>query len=172
MINFNVMDIKFSDLVQYFKDIATKHKSIGQTPGEKHFYRFEIDEVLSGLKNINYPALILEGYRCDFTDDLADNILKNRSGAFILLDHVNDIGDFDQIHLVWDNLENIADDILIRIKRDKRDSFNKTIKDFKIGSVEYSLLANEQDRNYGIRCTFTISSPLTAVRENSNWITD
>lgn len=172
MINFNAMDIKFSDLVQYFKDIASKHKGIGQKANEKHFYRFEIEEVLSGLKNINYPALILESYRCDFTDDLGDNILKNRSGAFILLDHVNDIGDFDQMHQVWDNLENIADDILIRIKRDKRDSFNKTIKDFKIGSVEYSLLANEQDRNYGIRCTFTISSPLTGVRENTIWITE
>ena len=166
------MKSSFNDLIDYFKIIAAQHVDIGHSENENHFYRFEIEEVLSGLKSINYPALILEGYSCDFNDSLSDNILKNRNGAFILIDHLSDLGDFEKMHEIWNDLEVIADDIILRIKADKRDSSNKTIKDFKIDSVEYSLLANEQDRNFGIRCTFTISYPLTAVRENTCWTTE
>lgn len=165
------MNTKFSELVHYFRTIAAQHNAIGHSYQQNHFYRFEIDEVLSGLKNMNYPALILEGYRCWFTDQLSDNILKQRSGAFILMGHLNDPGDFDGMHSIWDDLEEIADEIIARIKQDKRDPQSRIIRDIDLGSVEYALIANEQDRNYGIRVTFTISSPFSAGLEPLNWNT-
>ena len=163
------MNNKFSDLVQYFREIACQHIAIGHSATENHFYRFEIDEVLIGLKTINYPALVLEGYRCNFIDHQSDNILKDRTGAFILLDHLNDLGDFDTMHAIWDKLEGIADDIIIRIKKDKRDSQSKVIRDFDISSVEYTLIANEQDKNFGVRCTFKIESPFPGDFDESKW---
>ena len=45
------MNTKFSELVQYFREIATQHIEIGHSATENHFYRFEIDEVLIGVKN-------------------------------------------------------------------------------------------------------------------------
>ena len=103
---------KFSDLVIYFETLASEHKEIQHLPEKKHFYRFELDEVLSGINNINYPALILEGYSISFKDNKSDNVLKTREGAFMLIDYVNDIGDYNKIHEVWDKLESIGDDIL------------------------------------------------------------
>ena len=47
------MNTKFSELVQYFREIATQHIAIGHSATENHFYRFEIDEVLIGLKTVN-----------------------------------------------------------------------------------------------------------------------
>ena len=47
------MKSKFSDLIQYFRTLATQHVDIGHSLTDKHFYRFELDEVLTGLKKVN-----------------------------------------------------------------------------------------------------------------------
>ena len=163
------MKSKFSDLIQYFRTLATQHVDIGHSDTDKHFYRFELDEVLTGLKKVNYPALILEGYRYSLTDKQSDNVLKERSGAFMLLGHLNDIGDYDAMHQLWDKLEMICDDIIVRIKSDKRNPVATAIRDFDLGSVNVALIANENDKNYGIRCTFTISSPLPTDVNPEKW---
>lgn len=163
------MKVQFSDLIQYFSTLASQHVSIGHSTTEKHFYRFELDEVLTGLKKVNYPALILEGYRYSLADKQSDNVMKERSGAFMLLGHLNDIGDFDAMHQLWDDLETICDDIIVRIKADKRNPTTKAIRDFDLGSVNVALIANENDKNYGVRCTFTISSPLSTDVNPQKW---
>jgi len=116
------MAAKFSQLVTYFENLARTHVDIGHTDQEKHFFRMEVDEVLAGINrtDVKYPFLILEGYGYDFTDSKSDNLLKNRSGAFMLLDHVSDSSDFEAIHAVWDHMEEIGDEILVRMKTDKR----------------------------------------------------
>ena len=114
------MATRFTQIVQYFENLARQHVGIQHTNTEKHFYRFEIDEVLSGLGSINYPAMILEAYAIEYDDNKSDNVMKNRKGAFILLGNVPDRGDHDSIHELWDELEEIGDDILARIRADKQ----------------------------------------------------
>lgn len=164
------MAAKFSDLVAYFKLLAQKHVAIQHTDTEKHFYRFELDEVLSGLKDINYPALILEGYRFNYKDNRSDNQMKTRDGAFILLGHLSDVNDFDAIHQLWDDLEAIGDDLVAKIKADKRNMATKAVKDFNVESVEGNLIANDMDKNFGIRFTFSISSPAPMDVDPTKWI--
>ena len=159
---------KFSELVAYFENLATKHLDIGHTPLKKHFYRFELDEVLSGLKNVNFPALIMEGYKFDFCDNKSDNIQKKRQGAFILLDHVSDRGNYTKIHEAWDKLEEIGDDILAKIKADKR-VINNPIVNFEISEVSANLIANEISNCYGIRYLFTIERKFYAVVKLEKW---
>jgi hypothetical protein len=163
------MASRFSDIIAYFKKLASEHISIGHSEDEKHFYRYEIDEVLGGLKDINYPAFILEGYRYGYIDNKSDNFLKERTGAFILLQHLDDIGDYDQIHQIWDDLEEICDDIIARIKADKSKKEARAVKDFNLGSVNVALIANEHDRSYGVRCTFTIASPKSMEVDPDKW---
>jgi len=162
----------FSNLIEYFENIARTHVSIQHTDNEKHFFRFELDEVLNGINrtDVAYPMLILEGYSYDYTDNKSDNIIKNRSGAFILLDHCPDISDYGKIHEIWDNLESIADDILIRIKFDKRNPLTPVVRGFEFSSVESKLIANEIGNSIGIRITFTISSPVSSDIDISRWI--
>jgi hypothetical protein len=163
------MSAKFSDIIEYFKLLATQHIEIGHSDNEKHFYRFELEEVLTGLKKVNYPALILEGYRYSFLDNKTDNVLKKRTGSFMLVGHLRDIGDYDAMHELWDKLEGICDDILGRIKSDKHNPLARAVRDFDLNSVEVALLANEQDKNYGIRCTFTITSPRSMDVDPDKW---
>jgi len=163
------MNAKFSETIQYFQTIAAQHVAIGHSISEKHFYRLELEEVLGSLKNVNYPAFILEGYRFKLSDKLSDNVQKERTGAFILIDHVHDRGDFDSMHEVWDAMESICDDIIARIKADKRNPAIKSVRDFDLNSIQGALIANETDRNYGIRITYTLVSSLSTDVDPDMW---
>jgi len=162
---------KFSDLVTYFENISRLHKSIAHSESQKHFFRFEIDEVLSGLNRTDseYPMLILEGYHYDFTDNGSDNILKNRRGAFILLQKITDITNHDEIHQAWDDLEQIGDHILARIKTDKYNQFTPVVRDFQFSSVDARTILNEIGNDAGIRYSFTLTSPAPADVDQSRW---
>lgn len=161
-------DKKFSAFVEYCKLLATEHVNIKHTDHEKHFYRLELEEVLTGLQGINYPALILEGYRFGFRDAKSDNPIKTRSGAFILLDHVSDPGDYNRVHEVWDALEEIGDDILARIKADKRVS-TAPVYGFDLENVSATLIQNELDNNYGIRFLFDIDCQMAMDVDPLKW---
>ena len=162
---------KFSDLVTYFENLAKKHKAILHSEEERHFFRFEIDEVLAGINrsDVNYPMLILEGYSFDYTDNKSDNLLKNREGAFVLLDHVPDSTDFMAIHEIWDALEVIGDDILAKIRADKRNPLTPAVRNFGYDSVKAQLIMNEVGSSAGIRFSFTITSPASTDVNTSKW---
>ena len=166
------MNTKFSDLIAYFRMLAAQHVAIGHTAEEKHFYRLELEEVLTNLKNVNYPALILEGYRYGFSDKLSDNVLKERTGAFVLIDHLTDPGDYDAMHAIWEHMEEICDELIARIKADKRSPTTRAVRDFDLNSVQVALIANDGDRNYGLRCTYTLKSPFATDVDATKWNTD
>ena len=163
---------KFSELITYFENLARSHKDILHSDDEKHFFRMEIDEVLAGINrtDVNYPMLILEGYGFEFTDNKSDNLLKNREGAFILLDHVSDISDHNLIHEKWDEMEEIATEILIKIKSDKRNPLTPVVRNFEFDTVNGSLILNEIGNDVGIRLTYTITSPVTNDVNPDKWI--
>jgi hypothetical protein len=165
---------KLSQLVSYFENLARSHKDIGHSDLEKHFFRMEVDEVLAGINrtDVQYPFLILEGYSYDFTDNKSDNLLKNRRGAFILMDHVSDPSDYQSIQQVWENMEEIGDQLLIRIKADKRNPRIAAVRDFDFSSVEALLIANEIDGNYGIRFTYTLTSPHPNEIDPTKWLSE
>jgi hypothetical protein len=165
---------KFADLISYFENIARKHKDILHTDHEKHFFRMEIDEVLEGINrsDVAYPMLILEGYSFDFTDNKSDNLLKNRQGAFILLDNISDNSDHNTIHQKWDDLEEIATEILVKIKSDKKNPLTPVVRNFDFESVNVSLILNQIGNDVGVRITYTITSPITNDPNPEKWMAD
>ena len=162
---------KFSELITYFENLARSHKDILHSDDEKHFFRMEIDEVLAGINrtDVKYPMLILEGYGFGFTDNRSDNLLKNREGAFIILDHVSDISDYGLIHQKWDELEEIATEILVKIKSDKRNPLTPVVRNFEFDNINASLLLNEIGNDVGIRLTYTITSPVMNDVNPDKW---
>lgn len=162
----------FSDLIAYFENLARTHVDILHTDTKKHFFRFELDEILTGINrsDVAYPMLALEGYTCKFTDNNSDNILRNRDTAFTLMDNCPDISDYTKVHAIWDKLESIADDILIRMKIDKRNPLTPVIRSFDFSSVEVNLIANEIGNSIGVRVSFTVSSPVPSDVNPDKWI--
>jgi hypothetical protein len=165
------MAAKFSDLVTYFQSIAEEHIELRHTATAKHFYRFELDEVLSGMcSNIKYPALILEGYDFNYSESNSDNIRKKRSGAFILIDRASDPKDYNRIHEIWDEMEEIGEDILIKMKADKESRLVPVLRDFNINECDGVPLSVLQLGQHGVRFTFNLSSPVNNIIDSSKWL--
>ncbi len=166
------MNASFSDIVNYFELLATTHRDIGHSPRKKHFIRLELDELLSGLNrtDIAYPLLVLEAYSYKFTDHNSDNVLKNRSIAFMLIDHVSDAGDYTAIHATWDKLETIADELFRRIRADKRNPAINAVRDFQIDDVEAEIVYTELNSHTGLRFTFDIKSTFVTDINPDKWL--
>jgi hypothetical protein len=164
------MAAKFSDLVAYFQKIASEHVDIQHSATNKHFYRFELDEVLTGMcGNMKYPALILESYEINYSESTSDNIRKRRSGAFILLDKVKDLKDFNRVHEVWDEMEVIGDDILVKMKADKESRLVPVLRDFNINECSGTLLSIAELGQHGIRFTFNITGAQNGIVDTEKW---
>jgi hypothetical protein len=165
------MAAKFSDLVDYFEDIARKHILIKHTNNVKHFYRFELDEVLTGMcSDIKYPALILEAYDFNYAESNSDNIRKKRFGAFMLIDKVSDMKDFNRIHQVWDEMEQIGDDILVKMKADKESRLVPVLRDFDINNCDGVPLDVRTLGQFGVRFTFSLTSAINNNVDETRWL--
>jgi hypothetical protein len=164
------MKAKFAEFVDYFEQLAREHVDILHTDQEKHFFRIELEEILTGLRSrIRYPALILEGYDFVFKDQNSDNVHKEVSCAFTVLDHVKDKGDFDQIHLVWQQMEEIGDEICIRILDDKRSRSVDVLSHFHLTNVRGALLVDTSLLHYGVRYEFVVSWPVENDIDPEKW---
>jgi hypothetical protein len=96
--------------------------------------------------------------------------LKNRQGAFILLDHISDNSDHNTIHKKWDELEEIATEILVKIKSDKINPLTPVVRNFDFESVNVSLILNQIGNDVGVRITYTITSPVTNDPNPGKWL--
>ena len=164
------MKSKFKDLVEYFQLIAENHSGILHTDSQKHFFRFELEEFMTGMKaKINYPALILEGYDFNFIDSQSDNVHKSINCAFMLIGKVSDKGDFDSIHDLWDTLEEIGDEIIVRILDDKRQRNIEVLSYFDINDVSGAPLTDVSLIHYGFRYDFKLSWPVNNDIDTDKW---
>jgi hypothetical protein len=164
------MAAEFADLVSYFEKLAREHTEIGHSATEKHFYRFEVEELLIGMATkIKYPALVLEGYDFLYQDSGSDNVIKKRNGAFMLLTHVKDPLDFNEIAQAIDRLEMIGDDILVRMKADKADRKVPVLRGFNIFESDGLMLRVAQTGQYGLRFSFSLSSAVNNNVDSTRW---
>lgn len=165
------MAAEFADLVSYFERLAREHIEIKHSASEKHFYRFEVEELLVGMiTKIKYPALVLEGYDFMYQDSGSDNVIKKRNGAFMLLTHVTDPLDFNAIAQAIDRMEKIGDDILVRMRADKASRAVPVLRGFNIYESDGLMLKVAQTGQYGLRFSFSLSSPVNNNVDTARWI--
>lgn len=165
------MAAKFNDLVTYFKSLAERHVDIRHSATAKHFYRFDLDEVITGMcSNIKYPAFILEGYDFNYRESDSDNIRKKRSGAFIIIDRVKDQKNFDEIHEAWDKCEEIGNDFLMKMREDKESGLYPVLRDFNISEVEGIPFPVISLGQYGVRFSFSMESAVNNEVDESKWL--
>lgn len=123
------MQQSYNQIGDYFGELASRHKGI-QT-----YCRYELDELLDMSISIpGFPALVLEGFDFDYGGSMTDNVLKNRNGAFCLVDKC-DVTDARKRTDVLERLEIIGEQILMKMVDDKRKG-NPLLTSFDIGSAE------------------------------------
>jgi len=162
-------DHKFLDVISYFEKLATEHVAIKHGPFNKHFFRLEFDELMTGLhEEACFPAVVLESYTFTLDDARADNGIKHRDGAFMLIDMVPDASDLDAVHQTWEKLEEIGDDFFARIQSEKRLP-SSPFRSFKLSSVSATLITNEPLNTVGIRYTYEIESSFALDMNPDKW---
>lgn len=161
-------NVKFSEVITYFEQLAAMHVDIGHTLNQKHFVRFEIDELASGLPtSIYFPVLVLEGCSSSLSD-VQDNTFKNRLSGFFILDKVSDPGNYTAIQQIFDKTEEIGDEIIRRMRHDKRKP-GSPMRNFKFGSVETEMHSFSSGYLFGMRYSFAMESSFNADIDIEKW---
>jgi hypothetical protein len=155
------------DLMEY---LAKEHKEVLHTAKEKHFFRFELDEVLIGLKgDINYPAIILEGYDISYSDQNSDNIMKSRGSAFTVLFRLNKNDSVLDIQSLYDKAEQIGEDFIVRMRAIKEGRKSKVLRDFTLNDSPGLMISNPGERTYGMRFEINFKNSISTEPNTAVW---
>jgi uncharacterized membrane protein len=159
----------YTELSDYFKALATNHVAINHTDQEKHFFRIDAEEYLVGITTkVNYPFLSLESYDSNFNAPNNDNVAKSRQIAFMLVDKYKQ-GDYNRMNEIYDELEEVAHDILNRINSDQKQNIS-LVRDFSFASVNIQSLPPNPAKLYtGVRVTMNFDSKYNTSVNNAKW---
>jgi len=147
----------YTDYTAYFRQLAIDF--LGDSDTEKHFYRKGLEEFLQGLQTVvNYPAMLLDRYDYKYSDNGADNVMKDRTIAFMIIDNAVDIEDYNRIDEIFDFTENIVDQIFNRVREDMHYPKHDFMKYANMNNVQVSPIENYADATYGYFVTIDISS--------------
>ena len=149
---------RYLDYIAYFKNLANEF--LANTPEHKTFYKKGLEEFLNGLsEDGNYPAMLLMKYDYRYSDNGSDNVMKDKTIAFVIFDHVDDTEDYDAIDIATDNSEAIIDKIYNRLRQDRRSpECAAFLSSVDMNSIEVSPVENFADANYGYYVTLNINS--------------
>lgn len=158
------MKTSLTQFIDYLESLAAANSDIAHDPdANPAFIRFyEADQEKSSARNLikNVPCILLKDYDFSFTDQRADNLHKVREIDFIVIDKITR-GTKD-VYEVWERTEEIGDEILVRMKDDKRNQRNQAIIDFDLDNVRGVPVDVGEAGLYGTSYTIQVSS----VRNN------
>ena len=114
--------------------------------------------------------MVMESYDFNYQESNSDNIRKRRMGAFMLIDRVADPKDYNRIHEVWEDMEQVAEDILIRMRVDKESRAYPVLQAFSISEVEGTQLSISEIGQHGVRITFNLTSSVNSNIDETKWL--
>ena len=164
------MATNYKELEEYFENLATQHVYIKNTPEDKHFYRIDVEEYLTNIDSVEYPFLSLERAEFGLSSPNNDNISKNRTVAFMIVNKF-DKDDFNRMNEIYDETEEVAEDIINRIINDTQQlNFPKLLRDVQVSSIALQHLPPNPLENYcGVRVTMGIQSRYEKEVDNDKW---
>jgi len=117
------MKTTLSQFFSYLENLAVNHKDIAHTPDNPSFHKFydaeSMEEKLRSLIQ-RVPCILIKDYDFRFQDNGADNVHKIRSVDVIVIEQINRDSTLQNVHNVWERTEEIGDELIMRMKYDKR----------------------------------------------------
>src|SRR6056297_1583671 len=120
------MATHYQQIEDYFANLAKNHVYINHSEKEKHFYRIDVEEYLIKIDSANYPFFSLERAEFNLSAQTPDNISKNRSVAFMIVNKFKP-GDYSRVNEIYNETEKVAQDIVNRILSDVETLQNKAL---------------------------------------------
>ena len=171
-----------TDYTELFNDISQNHKKIGNNDNKNHFARIVLnqdplsgiylEEYLASISNSDtkYPLLLLISYDFTYTENNSNNRTKNLDGSFIIFDQVTDLGSYDEIDTVFNDTEQIGEDIIAYLKA-LNDRNNLNSGWFHITETSGEHIGPIADNFFGTKFYFTIHEYANAALKynEDNW---
>jgi len=154
--------------IQYFKNLAALQVSL------KGFYIMDINEILEGLRaEVKYPALILnsvDGFISQNSN--RDNILNTVKSGFLIIDHLDEPGDYVGEMRILHNTFEIGTSILARILSDAKEVSSPHVG-FDIDSIKYEMVDSIFDNDFGFLFTFDMINQILDLKYDLKyWLTE
>jgi hypothetical protein len=150
----------FEDFKTYFAQVASEHLEI------KTFVHGDVRRFQAKSRSeMEYPCLWLETPNQKFVDNTGNTFIES-TGAFVVL-HNAPAGDAEGQDQIWSDTNEIALDIIARIRKDSRDK-TKFIgcSNFSIDPVDTLFVAND----YGWRVEFTVKKSWSLCFNPLRWL--
>ncbi len=127
----------FSELIDYFENIAIKHVDLLHSPVNKAFARLNVSDVLSNLPDLANRFLTLEDIDDYSMEDFkSDNQRWNIPVYFMVLVRIADVNSIDEQESGWQQSESIGEDIIRRIFFDKLNYTVRAVADLKVDTIK------------------------------------
>jgi len=147
----------FKDYIAYFKGLANTY--LANSDINKTFFRKGLDEFLNGLKDVNYPCMLIEKYDFKYVDNSSDDVKKRRTVAFMIVDHINDIEDYEAMDDAYDITEAIVDKIFNQIRYDRTNANQDSFVQYAdVNNIEATPIEHTANGDYGYFVTVEIKS--------------
>lgn len=154
------MKTTFSEYLAYFEQLASLNKDIAHTVEKPAFFCFYASEQTEAkLRSIitRVPCIVVKDYDYRFQDNGADNLHKVRNIELFILDQVGRDSTHSNIIEVWESTENIGDELIMRMKHDKR-NLKQPIINFNLNDITGVPADIGVASLYGTMLTIPISS--------------
>jgi len=153
----------------YLEQTTRDHRSILHQDQEEHFFRTDIEELANALRSkIHFPALAAMNPYLDGDAQNLSNTSITWRGSFMLLDKVQDNGDFAERNTKESALLEIGRDIIKKFINDRR---NFTLPGLDISAFKMELVPERYVPLCGVLISFSYNEPLgqfDASRWNNN----
>lgn len=160
----------------YWKKAATNNLAVQHTEEEKHFFTFTVEDALSSLKNINYPAVGLETPVHRFGDGLSDNIRLLSSGGVLIIKHAPQ-GNAVKVEEAMLETEEIALQMVSKMRNDRLKandvgvaSPEKLMKHLDLFKVKIEEVGPLFDSCYGWRIDYEFNNPTNLELDEDKWL--
>lgn len=160
------MTTTLTQFIAYLEELASLHADIAHDP-DNHpaFIRFyEAENPERAARNLikNLPCVMVKDYDFHFVDNKSDNVHKVREIEFLVIDKKGRSTTTEDTYNTWERVEEIGDEMIIRMKDDKRHRRNNAVVNFDLNQVR----GIPVDLTFGGLFGMSYSVPVNSIRSN------
>lgn len=167
------MKTTLTEFIAYLEDLAIKHVDIAHDsethPAFIRFYEAKDQEKAARNKIQHLPCVMVKDYDFRFQDNKGDNVHKVREIEFLVVDKIGRSSATDDVYDTWENIEEIGDEFIIRMKDDKAARRNIAIINFDLNQVQGVPVDLTAGGLYGISYTIPVSSVRSNTPDTDKW---
>ncbi len=156
-------DIQYSTLLNYFRDIQTKHVDLSS------FFRFDRSEIMNKMrKGVNYPALLLEDFDIDLNENTGQNKYEGFEVNILVIKHAKQ-NDYDDIELKLGECLEIVREIERRVTADSENPDHWLYNRYDANStLIHKVGPIFSDPCYGYRLSTTLENTVSKRMPNTD----